>query len=80
MLSIPCPFCGERDELEFSYGGEAGVSYPADPSALSDEQWGRWLFVHANPKGRFAERWVHTHGCRRWFVLVRDTVTHELVR
>jgi sarcosine oxidase, subunit delta len=25
-----------------------------------------------------AERWVHTAGCRRWFKLVRDTVTHEI--
>jgi sarcosine oxidase subunit delta len=80
MLLIPCPFCGERDEIEFSCGGEAGVSYPADPSALTDEQWAAWLFVRGNPKGRFAERWVHTHGCRRWFDLVRDTLTHEIVR
>jgi heterotetrameric sarcosine oxidase delta subunit len=25
-----------------------------------------------------AERWVHTAGCRRWFNLVRDTVTDEI--
>jgi heterotetrameric sarcosine oxidase delta subunit len=25
-----------------------------------------------------AERWVHTAGCRRWFDLVRDTVTHNI--
>jgi len=25
-----------------------------------------------------AERWVHSAGCRRWFNLVRDTVTHEM--
>ena len=80
MLSLPCPWCGERDELEFSYGGEAGVAYPADPSALTDEEWAGWLFVRGNPKGRFAERWVHTHGCRRWFELVRDTITHEIMR
>jgi heterotetrameric sarcosine oxidase delta subunit len=24
------------------------------------------------------ERWVHTAGCRRWFTLVRDTVTHTI--
>jgi len=27
-----------------------------------------------------AERWVHTAGCRRWFNVVRDTVTHEITR
>ena len=80
MLLIPCPWCGERDEVEFSYGGQAGVAYPADPAALTDEEWAEWLFVRDNPKGRFAERWVHTQGCRRWFDLVRDTVTHEIAR
>ena len=78
MLRIPCPWCGERDETEFSYGGQAGVAYPADPSALSDEEWARFLFVRANPKGAHHERWVHIHGCRRWFDLTRDTVTHEI--
>ena len=80
MLLIPCPWCGERDEVEFSYGGQAGIAYPADPAALSDEEWAEWLFVRDNPKGRFVERWVHTQGCRRWFDLVRDTVTHEIAR
>jgi heterotetrameric sarcosine oxidase delta subunit len=80
VLLIPCPWCGERDEIEFSYGGQGGVPYPADPAALSDEEWAGFLFVRDNPKGRFAERWVHTQGCRRWFELVRDTFTHEIVR
>ncbi len=78
MILIPCPWCGERDETEFSYGGQAGVPYPSDPAALSDEEWGRFLFVRDNPRGPFRERWVHTHGCRRWFELTRDTVTHEI--
>ena len=25
MLQIPCPWCGPRDEIEFSYGGEAHI-------------------------------------------------------
>ena len=78
MLQIRCPWCGERDEIEFSYGGQAGVAYPRDPAALSDEEWARCLFFRDNPKGAFAERWVHTHGCRRWFDVVRDTVTNEI--
>ena len=78
MLEIPCPWCGERDEIEFSYGGQAGVQYPAEPNGLSDEDWGRFLFTRDNPKGLFRERWVHTYGCRRWFELTRDTVTHEI--
>ena len=78
MLLIPCPWCGDRDETEFSYGGQADVAYPADAAAQSDEEWGRYLFVRRNPRGALRERWVHTHGCRRWFDVTRDTVTHEI--
>jgi sarcosine oxidase, subunit delta len=78
MMLIRCPWCGPRNETEFHYGGQAAVPYPADPAALSDEEWGRYLFVRANPKGLFHERWVHTAGCRRWFSIERDTVTHEM--
>ena len=80
MLLIPCPWCGERDEVEFSYGGQAGIAYPRDPEAMSGEEWAEWLFIRDNPKGRFVERWVHTQGCRRWFDLVRDTATNEVQR
>jgi sarcosine oxidase, subunit delta len=80
MLLIPCPFCGDRDETEFAYGGQAHVSYPAEPDALSDAAWGEYLFVRDNPKGPFAERWVHSAGCRRWFNVERDTATHRVIR
>jgi heterotetrameric sarcosine oxidase delta subunit len=80
MLLIRCPWCGPRDEAEFHYGGQAHVAYPADPEALTDEDWGRYLFVRENPKGAFAERWCHRAGCRRWFNAVRDTLTNEVLR
>jgi heterotetrameric sarcosine oxidase delta subunit len=79
MLLIPCPYCGERDETEFSYGAQAHVPYPADPDALDDAAWGAYLFVRANPKGPLAERWCHSTGCRRWFNVLRDTATHEIL-
>jgi sarcosine oxidase, subunit delta len=79
MLLIPCPWCGPRDEIEFHYGGQAGVAYPADPDALDDAAWAEYLFYRDNPKGLFGERWVHSAGCRRWFDVVRDTVTHEFL-
>ena len=78
MLLVPCPWCGPRDEVEFSYGGQADVAYPRDPAALTDAEWAEFLFVRDNPKGPFGERWVHTHGCRRWFELDRDTATNEV--
>jgi sarcosine oxidase, subunit delta len=77
MLLIPCPWCGERDEIEFRYGGEAHISR-ADPAG-DDAVWADYLYMRANPKGLFAERWVHQHGCRRWFNLLRDTATHRIV-
>lgn len=77
MLLIRCPWCGPRDEVEFRHGGQAGVAAPADPEALDDAEWARYVFVRDNPKGPFAERWVHAAGCRRWFDTVRDTVTNQ---
>lgn len=78
MIRVPCPHCGDRDETEFHYGGEAGVAYPADPAALDDEQWASYLFVRSNPRGWLRERWFHGAGCRRWFNLERHTVTDEI--
>jgi heterotetrameric sarcosine oxidase delta subunit len=65
--------------VEFRYGGQAHVSYPEDPSSLTDERWADYLFMRDNPKGLFHERWVHSVGCRRWFNAVRDTASHGLV-
>lgn len=77
MMLIPCPYCGPRDETEFHYGGQAHIAYPERPADLSDAEWARYLFFRENPKGPFAERWVHSAGCRKWFNAVRDTVTYE---
>ena len=78
MLLIKCPFCGERTETEFSYGGEAGISRPLEPNTLSDEEWADYLFMRTNPKGAHKELWNHSQGCRRWFGVARDTVSYEI--
>jgi sarcosine oxidase, subunit delta len=78
MLSIACPWCGPRDEIEFAYGGEAHIALPLEPETLSDVDWAEFLFMRSNPKGRHRERWVHAHGCRRWFNVVRDTATERI--
>ncbi len=78
MLLIPCPFCGEREESEFHQGGEAHIVRPKDPDKLSDAEWADYLFVRDNKKGVYLERWVHRHGCRRWFNVARDTATNEI--
>jgi sarcosine oxidase subunit delta len=74
MLLIPCPWCGERPELEFSYGGEASLVRPAEPAALSDDEWGAFLYQRKNPRGMHGERWRHVHGCGRFFNTWRHTV------
>lgn len=79
MFLIKCPWCGERDMTEFSHGGEAHIERPKDPDSLTDEQWGDYVFFRTNPKGVHYERWVHTHGCRRWFNAARNTVTDEFL-
>jgi heterotetrameric sarcosine oxidase delta subunit len=79
MLRLPCPWCGPRDETEFHYGGQADVAYPPEPAVLSDEEWAAYLFFRDNPQGPYAERWSHAVGCRRWFSLVRDTRTYEVL-
>ncbi len=52
MLLIECPWCGPREQSEFSYGGEAHIARPADTDALTDAQWGDYLFMRKNPRGR----------------------------
>jgi sarcosine oxidase, subunit delta len=79
MLLIPCPWCGPRDEVEFRYGGEAHIARPEHPEAFDDATWADYLHMRANPKGALAERWVHSAGCRRWFNLLRDTVSHRIL-
>ena len=78
MLLIKCPWCGERDESEFSYGGEAGITRPQDPFVLNDAEWADYLFMRKNPRGMHSELWNHSQGCRRWFGLIRDTVTYRI--
>ena len=77
MLLIKCPWCGERAETEFSYGGEAGIVRPKDPDALSDAEWADYLFHRKNPRGAHKELWNHALGCRRWFGAERDTVSYQ---
>jgi sarcosine oxidase subunit delta len=79
MLLIDCPHCGRRPESEFRCGGEAHIARPADPAGTDDAAWAEYLFYRKNPRGVHAERWLHAHGCRRWFNALRDTVSDRIV-
>jgi heterotetrameric sarcosine oxidase delta subunit len=76
MLRLPCPHCGLRDETEFRFGGESHLARP--PMTVTDRAWTEYLFFRENPRGVHYERWLHAAGCRRWFNVARDTVTHEV--
>lgn len=78
MLRIECPYCGLRDQDEFQFGGESHIARPGNPDKISDAEWADYLFYRENPVGLHFERWVHTFGCRQWFNIARDTLTHEI--
>lgn len=76
MIIIPCPFCGDRDHSEFSYGGDATVTYP--PLEASVEEWHDAVYLRNNTRGAHTEYWHHVGGCRAWLIVERDTLTHEI--
>ena len=79
MLLIPCPYCGDRPEIEFRYGGEAHIARPENPSTVSDEQWAVYLYQRGNSRGLHRERWRHAHGCGRFFNVQRDTTSDRIL-
>jgi heterotetrameric sarcosine oxidase delta subunit len=79
MFLIRCPYCGERDLSDFAYGGEAHIARPTDSEAMDDVGWAGYVFARTNPKGVHAERWNHQAGCRRWFNVLRNTATDDIL-
>ncbi|MGA2188754.1 MAG: sarcosine oxidase subunit delta [Steroidobacteraceae bacterium] len=79
MLLIACPFCGQRPEIEFTYGGQAHLVRAAKPAELDDQAWTDYLYMRANTKGLYAERWRHARGCGRFFNALRDTTTDHFL-
>jgi len=79
MLRFDCPWCGPRDEHEFQCGGQSHIIRPEPWHEVDEATWGDYLFTRHNPKGVHLERWVHVHGCRQWFNVARDTVTHRIL-
>ena len=79
MLLIECPYCGERPEPEFVYGGQAHIARPSHPAEGSVEEWTAFLYLRDNTRGVHAERWRHTRGCGRFFNALRDTTTDRFL-
>lgn len=79
MLTIPCPHCGTRDQTEFTYGGDASRARPDTSDPVDDAIWDRYLYLRDDPAGPHREYWHHTHGCRQWLTVTRDTVTNRIL-
>ncbi|MGA2860827.1 MAG: sarcosine oxidase subunit delta [Steroidobacteraceae bacterium] len=76
MLRIRCPWCGERDETEFRYRGDASRSRPAGDAGLA--AFTAYAYERENRRGWHLEWWLHVGGCRQLLKVVRHTLTHEI--
>ncbi len=74
MLLVPCPNCGPRNTSDMHYVGE--VTPRPNSATATPEQWRTYLYTRANPAGALRETWYCRSGCRRYFVLERDTTTN----
>ncbi|MEM7172580.1 MAG: sarcosine oxidase subunit delta [Pseudomonadota bacterium] len=79
MIHIPCPWCGPRDETEFTYGGEAGDVMPALDGQSDQVAWHAFVHLSENPSGPVSEFWYHGGGCGRWLLVRRDTASYEIL-
>ncbi|NQY08751.1 MAG: sarcosine oxidase subunit delta [Flavobacteriales bacterium] len=68
---LTCPNCGKRNVGEFSYKG----SYNKRPdAAASFDKWVDYVYMDENPTGMNREWWYHGNGCKRWFIVDRDSM------
>ena len=79
MIRIVCPWCGERNTVEFTYGGDAINKYPELSEDTTEAQCVEYVYLRDNPCGPHLEYWHHVNGCRQWLKVKRDTLTHEVL-
>ncbi len=77
MLQLRCPYCGVRDETEFSYHGPAHLPRPA--ADAGERAFFDHVYLRDNPRGPHEELWQHTGGCRAFVKVQRDTQTHQIL-
>ena len=73
---ITCPHCGTRPKEEYTIKGDAGPVRPAPDAGAA--AWHDYVYIRKNPRGLYQEFWHHTSGCRRWLIVERDTLSHEV--
>ncbi len=67
---LDCPNCGKRAVSEFTFRGE--ITSRPDPQA-DFSTWVEYVYLRDNICGEQTEWWYHGGGCRRWFLVTRDT-------
>ncbi|MGI9400970.1 MAG: sarcosine oxidase subunit delta [Rhizobiaceae bacterium] len=77
-MRIPCPYCGDRDQGEFTYLGDAMVKRPDPEPPQSSMLFHDYVYLRDNPAGWHKEYWYHEQGCRCWLIVERNTLTHEI--
>ena len=65
-------------EIALVLGGDGTVLRPKLNQEISDEKWDEFVYLRKSPRGKHIELWHHIAGCRQWFQVQRDTVTHEI--
>lgn len=77
-MRLPCPYCGERSNDEFTVLGDADVLLNR-PTDMSLPAFDSYVHVRSNPAGPHRELWYHQGGCRQWLVITRDTRSHAVL-
>ena len=77
-MRLPCPFCGDRDVMEFVCRGEVREDRPGPEADRARAAMIAHVYDRENAAGRVREHWYHAAGCRRWLVVERDTRSHEV--
>lgn len=77
-MRIPCPYCGERSNDEFTVLGDADalLNRPTDMSLAAFDDY---VHSRSNSAGPHRELWYHQGGCRQWLVVQRDTRSHAVL-
>lgn len=79
-MLIPHPLLGPRDAQEFTYLGDAALLNR--PDGLAEDAlsaFNDYVYLRDNPAGVHRELWFHEQGDRSWFVVTRNTLTHEIL-
>lgn len=76
MIVVPCPNCGPRNSSDLRNCGEV-VERP-NPEVSTIEEWRSYLYLKKNTADWMRETWYCRNGCRKYFVVERNTATNEI--